>query len=347
MAKILHLLNSSFYSGAENMAIQVIKMFNDTGYEAVYCSLDGPIRQALEKENIKFIPVGSLNIHEVRSVIKEYEPNIIHAHDMKASVIAAMSTLKTPIVAHIHGNSQDARRITLKSLGFLFASIKIRWIFWVSNSAMIQFKFRKLVCNKSQVLINIVDTNTISLKSKLDSKEYNYDIVYLGRLSYEKNPERLISILEKVVDRYAGVRIAIIGTGELLSKIQILAEAKKINKNIDFLGFVKNPFKILKSSKVMIMSSRWEGTPMAALEAQSLGLTIVTTPTDGLCDIITNGFNGFISNDDETLAAQLFQIIVNPDLRKEISNNALARSKKTQNKQTYYNEIQNIYDSIL
>ena len=41
---------------------------------------------------------------------------------------------------------------------------------------------------------------------------------------------------------------------------------------------------MLHDSKVMLMTSLWEGTPMCAVEAMALGVPIVTTPTDGLCD---------------------------------------------------------------
>lgn len=44
---------------------------------------------------------------------------------------------------------------------------------------------------------------------------------------------------------------------------------------------------------MMIMTSLWEGTPMCALEALAMGIPIVSTPVDGLCDLIENGKNGF------------------------------------------------------
>lgn len=62
-----------------------------------------------------------------------------------------------------------------------------------------------------------------------------------------------------------------IGTGEMENKIKELLMSNKKLSNIKFLGFNSNPYKILANSKVMIMTSRWEGTPMCALEALSMG----------------------------------------------------------------------------
>ena len=51
--KVLHLLASNKYSGAENVVCQIIKMFNNS-VEMVYCSVDGPIAQTLKDKGIKW-----------------------------------------------------------------------------------------------------------------------------------------------------------------------------------------------------------------------------------------------------------------------------------------------------
>ena len=90
--RVLHLLQSSRFSGAGNVVCQIIKMFeNDNALTMAYCSRDGQIRSSLEEKNIKFYPINDLNVAEVKRVINEYKPNIIHAHDMRASVIAAIA----------------------------------------------------------------------------------------------------------------------------------------------------------------------------------------------------------------------------------------------------------------
>ena len=57
--KVLHLLSSNKYSGAENVVCQIIKMFGNDA-EMVYCSPDGDIRKTLNDKNIKFIPLKEL-----------------------------------------------------------------------------------------------------------------------------------------------------------------------------------------------------------------------------------------------------------------------------------------------
>ena len=54
--KILHILSSNKYSGAENVACQIIALFREED-DVAYCSPDGQIADALKERNIKFIPL--------------------------------------------------------------------------------------------------------------------------------------------------------------------------------------------------------------------------------------------------------------------------------------------------
>ncbi|MDO4568696.1 MAG: glycosyltransferase family 4 protein [Clostridia bacterium] len=74
--------------------------------------------------------------------------------------------------------------------------------------------------------------------------------------------------------------------------------------------------KLLHDAQVMIMTSDHEGTPMVALEAMALGVPIVSTPTDGLKDLIDDGRTGFLADDDSVLAGRLIELSEDEQLRK-------------------------------
>ena len=69
--KILHLLASNKYSGAENVVCQIIKMF-ESEVEMVYCSPVGEIENALKEKNVPYLPIASLNKKEVKKVVEEF-----------------------------------------------------------------------------------------------------------------------------------------------------------------------------------------------------------------------------------------------------------------------------------
>lgn len=342
--KILHILNSNQFSGAENVVCQIAGMFSDVPeVQMVYCSPDGQIREALLERNIDFAPVSELSASELKRVIREQRPDIIHAHDMRASFVAARCCGKIPLVSHIHNNNFDSRGISVKSIAYLFAAKKAKHIFWVSQSSFEGYGFHRFFQKKSTVLYNIVDMDELYARMELDTQTYDYDVTYLGRLTYQKNPQRLMNVFRLLKEKMPDAKMAVVGTGELEEETKALAKENGLSEQVEFLGFQSNPLKILHDSKVMVMTSRWEGTPMCALEAMSFGVPIVSTPVDGLRDLVINGENGFLSDQDEEIAEQIARIARDGARRKQYSENTLEKARAFNDKEKYKGVVYRVW----
>lgn len=347
--RVLHVLSSRTYNGAENVVCQINTMLKDAGenIELIYCSLDGPVRSHIEETKIQFIPIETISIKEIKRVIKTVKPDIIHAHDMKASFLAALSCRKIPLISHVHNNNVDSRGLTFKAVLYFYAALKAKHIFWVSRSAYNGYCFHTFLRNKSEVLVNVIDVNGLYRKAEKDTAEYSYDAVYLGRLAYPKNPQRLVVVLEKVIKKLPSFTAAIVGEGVDKEEVEALIESKKLKNNVFCLGFSNNPYKILQSAKMMVMTSLWEGTPMCALEALALGVPIISTPVDGLCDLIENGENGFLSDSDDELANKCFEIATNKKLHDKLSEGAQRTARTKMSIDNYRKSIITAYEMVV
>jgi len=346
--KILHLLNTNRFSGAENVACQIINMFsNDENIEMIYVSLDGEIREALDEHSINFVPIVTMSVQEIRRVILQEKPDIIHAHDMRASFYAARACGKVPLISHIHNNNFDSRGVSMKSIAYLYAALKAKHIFWVSQSSFDGYAFHRFLCKKSSLLYNIIDIDALYEKMRRDTNKYDYDVVYIGRLTYQKNPQRLMKVLYLLKEKKNDIKVAIIGAGELEREAKQLAIEYDLLDNVSFLGFRSNPLKILHDSKVMLMTSRWEGTPMCALEAMALGVPIVGTPVDGLVDLLANDEIGYLSEDDDALAQAVIEIITDRNLREKYCSKNVAKAMRINNRFNYKSEIKDAYGKLL
>lgn len=342
--KVLHMLQSNRFSGAENVVCQIISMCKGHGVEFAYSSRDGQIREALKDRNVDFHPIRKMSVAEFKRVIKEVKPDVIHAHDMAASFYAALACGNVTMVSHIHNNAFNSRGFSLKSILYYYAAIKAKHIFWVSKSSYNGYAFHKSLEGKSSILYNVIDIDALNRKMREDSNKYDFDIVYLGRLTYQKNPQRLLNVFNKIKDKYPQVKIAVIGTGDLEADTKRIADESGLLSNVTFIGFRSNPSKILHDAKVMIMTSRWEGTPMCALEAMALGVPIVSTPTDGLKDVVSEGITGFLSDDDEVLAKRCVDIIKNKELYRHLSVNSSSKAEKMMDMAIYANAILSSYN---
>jgi glycosyltransferase involved in cell wall biosynthesis len=262
---------------------------------------------------------------------------------MGASFYAALTCGKTRLISHIHNNAFDSRGISMKAVVYLLAAKKAKHIFWVSASACAGYRFRKQVEKKSSVLYNIINVDSLYHRMEQDENTYPYDAVFLGRLTYPKNPQRMIRVFAEVVKQKPDVQVAIVGQGDLGDETMALAEELGVTENVHFLGFQSNPLKILHDAKVMLMTSRWEGLPMCVLESLALGTPIVSTPTDGVKERVEEGKNGFLSDEDEILADKILQIISDTQLCQQMSAYAKQASLEINDTQAYRAQLVQAY----
>lgn len=338
--KILHILSSNKYSGAENVACQIIALFREED-DVAYCSPDGQIADALKERNIKFIPLKKMSTSEVKRAIKEFKPDVVHAHDPKAICTVGLVKGNFKMIAHVHNNRPDFRKKSLNSIlfNFIVKKKKISKIFWVSNSCFNDYVFKENVREKSLVLNNIINQDEIIEKSKKAELSEKSDIAFLGRITYQKNPQRLVSIIGKIAEVYPKIKVAIIGDGDLMDECKKLAEELKLQDNIKFYGFLTNSFGLLKNSKLFLMSSRFEGNPMCILEAETLGLPIIAPEISELKTTVIDGVSGYLYKSDEECVKLVTELLNDSDKYKKLKKSTEEFSKE-------YNDLKK-YKEIL
>ena len=340
--KVLHFLPRNTFSGAENVVCQVIAMFRGE-IDMYYCCPEGPIRQALEARSIPYLPMASFSVKEVRRLIRQEKPDVVQAHDMLASVVCAAACGQTPLICHIHNNNFDSRALNLKTVMFYPAAKKAKHIFWVSDSAMESFYFRKAVAKKSSVLRNIIDPQALKAQAARAENREGSHVVFLGRMSEPKNPLRMLRVLEQLAQLEPELKALVIGAGELEEQVRESWEKSPAKAHIRLLGFQSNPYGLLENTGVLLMTSLWEGTPMCALEAMALGVPIVSTPVDGMCQLVEPGKSGFLETTDEALAQRCADILRDGALRDRLSQNARSRAAELLNPENYKKALREAY----
>lgn len=341
--KVMHVLNSRIYSGAEKVVCQIIHAFQGE-VEMVYCSPESDIvRKMVEAQGVTYLPMKTMSVSELSRVIREQKPDLIHAHDMRAGFFSALCCGNIPLVSHIHNNAYDARGLSPKTVGYLLAGFRAKHIFWVSQSSFDGYAFHKLFARKSSVLYNVIDTDEIYTKLSQDSNTYDYDLIYVGRLTYQKNPQRLLRLCARLKESKPDLKVAIVGTGELEDELKALSQELNLEDTVHFLGFQPDPIKMVACSKAMILTSRWEGTPMCALEAMALGTPVVSTPSDGMKDLLTDGVSGYLTESDEQMAKDLLKIFTNPEHRQLLAENARKKFDSLNDGEAYKQAIAAAY----
>lgn len=342
--KVLHILNTGKYSGAENVVITLIHALEGE-VECAYVSPDGPIRDILKEEEIEYFSVSTprINAKELKKIIYQYKPDIVHTHDYNAGIQACLTGTKIPIINHLHNNTPWLRTICLKSLAYFISCAKYRKILTVSNSVMDEFIFGSLIKKKSKVVGNPINLSEIRKRAgQAEILQEPSDVIFLGRLSEQKRPLFFLEIIADVVKRIPNLKVAMVGSGELWDKVKIKIEELELEDNIKLYGFQKNPYGLLKASKVMCMPSEWEGFGLAAVEGLALDKPVLAAPVGGLQTIINNQCGRLCKKKEEYIAE--LEKLLSDELYYNVKvDGAKKRAVEYDNIRSYSKQIREIY----
>lgn len=281
--KVLHVLKSSWFSGAENIAITICK---NTGrdYQTAYTSPKGSIEKRLQQDGVSYLPMDAFHIRNLRKVLKVYKPDIIHAHDFTAAVFCAILKRDGSLVAHLHNEPAWICRWTVKSVIFRIARHNIDWMVLVSSCIKDKAVFLKRCPFPCTVVGNPVETGYLQKMARQRTAK-SFDLVFVGRLVEQKNPEKFIRIVSALCKRGIFVRAAMFGEGEREQACRKLILKLGMSDRIVMKGFYNNPYPEIKQAKLLLMTSRWEGFGLVAAEALVLGTPVLASRVGGLCDI--------------------------------------------------------------
>ena len=344
MLKVIHILNTGSFSGAEKVAINIINSTKNN-FKSYYVSPNGSISKYLKENDIEFIPVRKVNVFEIRRILKTVKPDIIHAHDFNAGIISVCSGTRCPIISHIHNNSPWIKHINIKSIIYAFSCLRYKIILTVSDSVMKEYIFGRMFKHKTRVVGNPIDINEIQeLAGDIDNKIY--DIAFLGRISTAKNPFLFIDIIKSLKKTIPNISAIMIGDGELKSEIVKKIENDNLSKNISMVGFKKNPYVYLNKARILLMPSTWEGYGLAAVEALSLGLPVICSNAGGLTSIVDNECGKICYNKDD-YEQIIIKLLFDENLLKKYSNAAIQKAKQHDNTLKYMKTINKIYRSVI
>ena len=344
MKRIIHLMSTDDYSGAEKVAIDIIKGLKED-YDLIYVTRKGKINEILEKNNIKYINIKKLSIREVRRIVKEYKPDIIHAHDYRASLIAAFSFIDVPIISHLHNNSPWIKILHPYSFAFLLASIRISKIFIVSHSIKNEYIFSKFVNKKIINIQNPVSVKNVTsqIPERVDKK---YDICFCGRLTKPKNPIKFIEVVSEIKKNFQGIRVIVLGDGELINDCKEKIKELNLQDNIILKGFVNNPYIYMAESKIFCLISDWEGYGLVAFESLALGLPCVVSNVGGLVNIVDEKCGKLCDNKEE-FVKEIVNLMSNKKIYEKKSKNAIKKANSLENLRKYMRNIKTVYNELL
>ncbi len=365
--KVLHIIKSLGRGGAEMLLQETLQLHNKNQFEFHYIyflpwknqmvagiqSNGGIVNNFRSRNNISLL----FQVFHIRSYIKKNNISIVHCHLPWAGFVGRLifKLIKIPVIYTEHNKQERYHPITkrLNKISFNWQSKAIA----VSSDVSISIQENIKPSIPITTILNGVNTASFQRREELGKQkriELGIDTtsILIGTIAvfrFQKRLKEWVSIFKKVYEKYPHVRGCIIGDGILKNEIVQHINDLGLQEVIILPGLQTDVKPWLSAIDIFMMTSEFEGLPIALLEAMSMKCAVVCTEAGGIKEVIRNGSDGFTESVEnwEQLENPIKYLIQNPQEILNYGSKARDRVEKEFSLQTMVNQLETVYRKIL
>lgn len=343
-SRLVFVLGGLNYGGAERVASHLLNYWYHDGWDLTLISRRGPANDFYEiPDDIERINLGgegpSQNklialfrnlpfIWRLRQAIKESECEVVLSFLTKTNIhtiLACIGLQKRVIISERNDTTRQDHPwpwATLREIVYRYADVV------TANSEIAITGMQDYVPKEKLKMV----PNPVFIPDEKAKPDQSQKLLNVGRLVPQKNQKLILEALANInPETLRGWTLDILGSGEEEEKLRDLAKAKDLEDQVILHGLVSDTGHYYSNASIFILSSVYEGTPNALLEAMSFGLpSIVSDSLPGALEIVDHGLNGLIfsSGNAEDLAKKIEILLHDPQLRSNMGAEAVESVKK-------------------
>ena len=355
--RVLHLISSVGFFGAENVLIQLAKELRQTEFTpvvGVIKNLYNPHLEILEEAKRHNLPFAVFPCNSkldpktfflIRSFLEKEKISIIHTHGYKSNFYALAAGFGKNVrrVTTCHNWLGDVPKMRFYARLDKFLLNRFDRVIAVSDTVKQEILESNISPLKVLRIFNGVDIHRFNNKGKADNikRELGIDERYkivgtVGRLSEEKGHLHLLDAAKEVLRKYPKVVFLIVGDGPmrqvLKGKCSKLAEVEYTERAFSkttfvFAGIRNDMPAIYSLMDVFILPSIKEGLPMVLLEAMASQKPVVATHVGAMPTVIEHGISGLLiqPRDAKGLAEAIIALLKKPEKADQLARNGRMR----------------------
>lgn len=365
---VLHIIKSLGRGGAEMLLPETLNKHDKNRYRFHYIYFipwKYQMVEAIEKEggrvtclsaknNIKIL----LKARQIAAYVKKHNIELIHCHLPWAGIVGRLVGKMTgvPVVYTEHNTWERYHKLTyyLNKLSFPSQEKVIAVSADVANSIRKHYHKTK---PDIRVVSNGINTEKYSTTQKLDPDiRKELDIpggsIVIGITCVFRKQKRLgiwLDIASELHQKFPETFFIIVGDGVLKKEVHEKAESLNMQKYLHFAGLQAETRPYLQAMDIFMMTSGFEGLPIALLEAMSMGCTPACTAAGGIPELVKDNQNGILVpvGDPMLLVSRLSEYLQQPDRLKSLAESARETVITSFSMQKMVSELETIYDEIL
>ena len=315
---------------------------------------------------------------KIKSIIKEYKPDIVHTHASKAGTLGRLAAFscKVPKVVHtfhghvFHSYFGVATTTFYKNIERYLAK-RSDAIIAISEKQKIELSEIHKICSPNKIEVIPLGFDLIKFNSDIVSKRFNFRAKYnlnenvicigiIGRLVPVKNHKLFLEAFGKLCKNTTkNVKAFIIGDGELRDQLFNLCNTLGLtfsyidkpdnSAQVIFTSWIKEVDHVLAGIDVVALTSFNEGTPVSLIEAQACNKPIVTTNVGGIENVVIPNKTALLcqNNDIDSFYEALLKMVENDDLRNKMGNDGWHFVKDHFHYTRLCSDMKKLYDNLL
>ena len=316
------------YGGAEMMVSRLASHLDTESVEAeVICIYGSAKNNELERAvtdhgiPIRYIGKGKgFSAGAVRKLFGEldrFQPDVVHTHLSACVYCAPWVAARKKKMLHTVHNMPSHELIKPKRM-LMRLLYKTGRAVPVGISAEIRALTEDFYHPKSgtELIYNPVDVNRFA--SAEAERGEGFSVINVGRLSEQKNQKLLIRAFSMLHKQNGSARLTILGDGPLRHELEKTIAEEGLEEAVRLEGNVTDTEKYYAKADLFVLSSVYEGLPLAVLEAMAASLPIVSTDVGGVRDIVKE--NGILTENGscEQLYEAMLDLMEHPEKRLEM-----------------------------
>jgi glycosyltransferase involved in cell wall biosynthesis len=322
--RILYLLTSLGIGGAEKQVIGLAERMSARGHTVAVLSLkhaeeEWPAKLPVLRLNIRKTPLGiwrGLRFAVQFAVM--FRPDLLHSHTYPANIFARLLKRMLPrpaprLINTIHNVYEGgSRRMLLYRLtGFLVDQVTA-----VSQAAADRFvKLRAVSAAKMRVLTNGIDTGAFApdrsrrrqMRAQMEAGK-SFIWIAIGRLAPAKDYPTILESFAQLRPTHPTAQLWIAGEGDV-SQLHSVNNPSDSNSNVHPLGLRRDIADLLDAADGYVLSSAWEGMPLALGEAMAMEKPVVATDVGGIRQLVGERGSIVAPKDSAALAAAMLNVM--------------------------------------
>jgi glycosyltransferase involved in cell wall biosynthesis len=338
-----HLLPDNCSGGAERMAGDLMAALSER-HEVAALSLYGLTGSVMEgrlrRAGVSLYQLGKRAGFDpsvfmgLDRVVREWHPHVVHTH-LYVLRYALPALLRRPVPLAVHTvhnlaeHEADFLGRIVQRLAFRRRVVPVPVSDQIARSVERVYRIRCGTVIPNCIPVERFGEDPAERVRWRKRHGFSSDVVLLtsvGRLEVQKDPLTLVRAFAAVSD--PRVHLLMLGDGALRQRVMDLVRSLQLDDRVHLFGKRDDVAQCLAASDVFVLSSRWEGNPLAVMEAMASGLPVVGTAVGGVPELVESGQHGILVPPGEPaeLARAMLLLCRNPETRASMGAAARERS---------------------